>query len=228
MVAGNARLTRRENQRVTRERLVEAARQIIVNDGLASASVRSISEAAGYSQGAFYSNFESKEHLLVEVLEHHMAGVAERLEHMADAVERAAISDRRAIPSAVTELFQSLNPKLNWSRLAVELWLHAGRSEKMAELYTKMRVSFLERAGAAFRRVFDHIGVEPSIPPEEFAMGLVSTAVGYAIQFGGPMEVDARFKFMSEVFRGVIATARGVEGEFASPTNLDLDPAAAG
>ena len=55
---------RREN---TRQRLLDAAAQVFAEVGLDAASVEAVCEAAGYTRGAFYSNFESKEQLFLEL-----------------------------------------------------------------------------------------------------------------------------------------------------------------
>ena len=62
------RLTREESRKATRQRLLEAAAQVIARVGLASASVEEIAETAGFSRGAFYSNFQSKDELFLAVL----------------------------------------------------------------------------------------------------------------------------------------------------------------
>jgi hypothetical protein len=91
----------------------------------------------------------------------------------------------------------------------VELWLHANQDEDMAERYGAMRTKYFARAGNAFRRVFDHLGLAPRISPEELAMGLTSTTVGLAIQSGGSMGTKAREEFMSAVFEGNIVHRGG-------------------
>ena len=55
-----ARLTREQSQAITRERILSAAGDVVARDGYDGASVDRIAEAAGYSKGAFYSNFSSK------------------------------------------------------------------------------------------------------------------------------------------------------------------------
>jgi AcrR family transcriptional regulator len=47
----------------TRERLVDAAYEVFAELGVHAASVEQISERAGFTRGAFYSNFDSKEEL---------------------------------------------------------------------------------------------------------------------------------------------------------------------
>src|SRR5260370_22928130 len=53
--------------------LIEAARDEIVKKGFALASVRDIADAAGFSQGAFYSNFPDKEAILLELVQRHQS-----------------------------------------------------------------------------------------------------------------------------------------------------------
>ncbi len=55
------RLTRTQQQAVTRERLLAAAEQVFARHGYGGASIDLITSEAGYSKGAIYSNFESKE-----------------------------------------------------------------------------------------------------------------------------------------------------------------------
>ena len=66
-----ARLTREESQARTRARLIECAPQVVAKEGFEGASIDKITEAAGYSKGAFYSNFGSKDEFFLELLERH-------------------------------------------------------------------------------------------------------------------------------------------------------------
>jgi AcrR family transcriptional regulator len=63
------RLTREESKEVTRMRLIEAAERLFVHKGFDDASVEEISETAGYSRGAFYSNFDNKEQVFLAVID---------------------------------------------------------------------------------------------------------------------------------------------------------------
>jgi AcrR family transcriptional regulator len=63
------RLTRQESKEVTRTRLVEAAERLFLRKGFEDASVDEISETAGYSRGAFYSNFKDKEQVFLAVID---------------------------------------------------------------------------------------------------------------------------------------------------------------
>lgn len=63
----DARLTRAEKKAETRERLLAAAIAIAERDGFAALTVNGVAAAAGLTKGAVYSNFASKEELLIEV-----------------------------------------------------------------------------------------------------------------------------------------------------------------
>ena len=52
----------REN---TRARLLDAAAQVFAEVGLDGASVEAVCDRAGFTRGAFYSNFESKDELFL-------------------------------------------------------------------------------------------------------------------------------------------------------------------
>ena len=62
------RLTREQSRDQTRQRLLDAAQSIFLTKGFVAASVEDIAELAGYTRGAFYSNFASKSELFLQLL----------------------------------------------------------------------------------------------------------------------------------------------------------------
>ena len=64
-----ARLTRAQQREKTRQALLDAAARVFVERGFLGSSVEAISAEAGFSRGAFYSNFASKEELFAELLQ---------------------------------------------------------------------------------------------------------------------------------------------------------------
>jgi AcrR family transcriptional regulator len=63
-----ARLTRSQSQEQTRQRLIDAARDLFRSEGFVATSIDRIAEAAGYSKGAVYSNFGGKEDIFLAAL----------------------------------------------------------------------------------------------------------------------------------------------------------------
>ena len=63
-----ARLTREQSQARTKEKLLASAYEVMARYGYAGASIERIAEEAGYSKGAFYSNFANKEDIFLQLL----------------------------------------------------------------------------------------------------------------------------------------------------------------
>ena len=57
----------------TCEKLFEAAARVFEDEGIGGASIEAIAAAAGFTRGAFYSNFKSKDELIIAMLEDHVA-----------------------------------------------------------------------------------------------------------------------------------------------------------
>jgi AcrR family transcriptional regulator len=76
------RLTREESRDLTRQRLLEAAAVIIARKGLSGASVEDIAAHAGYTRGAFHSNFRSKADLFIELLKRDHRDVQQELQRI--------------------------------------------------------------------------------------------------------------------------------------------------
>jgi AcrR family transcriptional regulator len=79
------RLSREESREQTRLRLLEAAAVIIAKKGLTATSVEDIAAHAGYTRGAFYSNFKSKSDLFIELLRLDHQDIQEDLQKLLDA-----------------------------------------------------------------------------------------------------------------------------------------------
>ena len=58
-----------ERTDITRARFLQAAEKIFARDGFEAAKLEEIAAEAGYTRGAFYANFDSKEDLFLALLE---------------------------------------------------------------------------------------------------------------------------------------------------------------
>jgi AcrR family transcriptional regulator len=56
----------------TCDKLFEAAARVFEEQGIGGASIEAIVAAAGFTRGAFYSNFKSKDELIIAMLEDHV------------------------------------------------------------------------------------------------------------------------------------------------------------
>lgn len=122
------RLTREQSQARTRKRILQAAGDVVARDGYDGASVERIAEAAGYSKGAFYSNFASKEDVLDQVLEGQTDSVVVQLkELLADAVTTGEVIDR------VSRWSDERAAEMKWGLIAIEFLRRLRREEALED-----------------------------------------------------------------------------------------------
>jgi AcrR family transcriptional regulator len=88
------RLTREERRALTRERLLAAAAKVFAGEGFGGSTIDRIVGEAGFTKGAFYSNFSSKEDIFLQLFE----GPALHTQH--DLEEKLADFDE---PEAIVE-----------------------------------------------------------------------------------------------------------------------------
>lgn len=197
------RLSREESQARTRERLIETATRLFVGQGYGGTSIRDIAEQAGYSQGAFYSNFESKESLLLEMLRRHMAGEAA---HLATLSERAGASLETVLDN-LEAWASTLDQDVNWSMLSIELQMQAQRSTTFATAYRAVWQQHRDALAVWLGQLFAAHGLQPPVGIEALAASFMALAHGLALQRASTgMDVSGRM--MVVLLRGLLAMAR--------------------
>lgn len=182
-MATKQRLTREESQAQTRERLLDAARRAFARWGYGGASVDTIAAEAGYSKGAFYSNFATKETIFLELLARHMAREAAELQRL---VDPAGSSEQ--ILSRLNSWLDQLNADVDWALLAMELQLHARRAPAFAAEFDALHAQHREALGGLIARLFALSGKAPPLPPSELAAALMALTHGLVLQ--GPRQAE--------------------------------------
>ena len=96
-----SRVRTRPTRDDTREKLFEAAARVFEDQGIGGASIEAIAAAAGFTRGAFYSNFKSKDELIIAMLEDHVAqsirrnlDLLDRHKNLADFIDALKTIDR--------------------------------------------------------------------------------------------------------------------------------------
>ena len=124
---------RREN---TRARLLEAAAQLFAEVGLEGASVEAICDRAGFTRGAFYSNFESKDELFLElassVAEQRLASVRGRIEEFVATGVLGGDADPIALVQMIMD--SGLDDRLSVLMMS-EIRIRALRDQAFGEAY---------------------------------------------------------------------------------------------
>jgi AcrR family transcriptional regulator len=96
-----SRVRTRPTRDDTCEKLFEAAARVFEDQGIGGASIEAIAAAAGFTRGAFYSNFKSKDELIIAMLEDHVEqsirrnlDLLDRHKNLADFIDALKTIDR--------------------------------------------------------------------------------------------------------------------------------------
>jgi len=130
-------------RQATRDRLLEAATEVFAEEGLQGASVEAICSRAGFTRGAFYSNFGSKEELFLALLERELLRRARDLEEKTEALSPALRADQGLIdPDRAAEYIAEFllpgNDAVEWHMLETEFALLAMRNPASARNYIEL------------------------------------------------------------------------------------------
>lgn len=193
------RLTREASQALTRSRLLDTAQRLFVAHGYAGTSIRDIADIAGYSQGAFYSNFASKEEVLLELLRGHMANEAVLLSTLVNDSGGAA----EPLWRALTAWADTLNQDADWCLLSIELQLHANRNAAFATEYHVVWRAHQAALGSVIGQLFAIAGRVPPVDTLQLAAALMAMAHGFALQ-RPQNQADTSGQLMLVFLRGVI------------------------
>src|SRR5712675_2762693 len=131
-----SRVRTRPTRDDTCEKLFEAAARVFEEQGIGGASIEAIAAAAGFTRGAFYSNFKSKDELIIAMLEDHVDQSIRRLHDLLDR--------HRSLPDfieALRTMDRSQQDPLGRSPLLhMEMILFVARAEKRRpELAKRLR-----------------------------------------------------------------------------------------
>ena len=181
-VAGGDTTTRRRE--TTRRRLLDAAAQVFAEVGLDAASVEAICDRAGFTRGAFYSNFETKDQLFLE-----LAGevALDRVEavrrRIAELDQEGAFADLPANAFAIVQdvLDVSADDRLS-ILLMSEIRIHALRNRELAAAYLAQD----EEMRRAIARIIDDIGrtktVRFRLPSDQVARLMLTVWEGASVR----------------------------------------------
>jgi AcrR family transcriptional regulator len=169
------RLSRAQQQALTRERLLAAAERVIDRHGFGGASIDLISAEAGYSKGAIYSNFESKEAVFLELLRQYM-------ERDMAALERIVALESDQLSMALTRWLETMDSETDCPLLVTELQLQARRSPAFAERYYALQAQQTRTLARILERYFAAASKPMPMDSQDLARALTALTHGLSLQ----------------------------------------------
>jgi AcrR family transcriptional regulator len=205
--AKTRRLSREEKKAQTRAALLEAAARVFPDHGYHGTSVDAVAAAAGFSKGAVYSNFASKEDLFLSVFSEYVSNNLFRAD--------TSISTQRPLEEQAREsarlYTEAADRRREWRILLMEFWVAATRDaelrEKLAVHYARLR----ENIAAVVKRRAEEQGLRMRYP-DRVAAAALALNEGYMIQHvidPEQMTHETYGDLLSLFFGGLAALSKG-------------------
>ncbi len=168
-------------RRRTRERLLDAAYELFAEQGFEAASIESICERAGFTRGAFYSNFADKAELFLSLSAREERRLVAELR---DAITTSGASeavhgdgvDVAEIEHVVVRLLGALSDDRPWRLVNAEFELVALRHPEVAADYLDRQSELIDELAEAVDRLAANLGLTFVLPARQ-ALNLF--AAGY-------------------------------------------------
>ncbi len=167
------RLTREQSKDLTRERLLSAAHATFTKKGYVATSVEDIASAAGYTRGAFYSNFRSKAELLLELLRRDHEEAEADMQKIFESGGTREQMEAHAL-EYYSQFFRNSPAFLLWG----EAKLQATRDAKFRVRFNEFVKEKRDRFTHYILTFAERVGTPLLLPADVLALGLMSLCDG--------------------------------------------------
>ncbi|MCX5383850.1 TetR/AcrR family transcriptional regulator [Streptomyces sp. NBC_00083] len=141
----------------TLARLLAAALEVFAESGFGAARIEDVCRRAGYTRGAFYSNFSSKEELFFALFDAHAARELERIGRLAEQTD-----DRDLTAARIAALLAHIEPdERTWYLVTTEFTLYAIRNPEAAARLAGHDARLREEATALLGALLARAGLRP-------------------------------------------------------------------
>lgn len=172
------RKSRAQQQQQTKAMLFTSAIEQITKFGFDKTSINLITEAAGFSKGAFFSNFKNKYDLLLQLTE------KLKFEERAHLKTALSSSDKGTLISieGLNRYFDEIKNNIICVMLDVEMQLIAFRNQDFKSHYYQLQRENNKSLGDIIYTIFKSEGIEPSISSESLAQLFIALTEGLILQ----------------------------------------------
>jgi AcrR family transcriptional regulator len=161
--ANQATVTARRE--VTRARILTAAMEVFAEKGFHGASVEDVCERAGFTRGAFYSNFAALDDLVIELYEQHAHSLSERVQSLG---ARDDLSPEQVLAAVLDIWSETPTTEDQWYLLQIEFTLYAIRNKDVGRSWAHQQGKVRDDLATLVERVAARHGMRLSVTPQEF------------------------------------------------------------
>ena len=152
---------------------------MFASHGFAGTSIDAVAGAAGFTKGAVYSNFGSKDDLFFALMDQQIQLRAQRaVEVVRDLPAGAPI----AFAAIGARLTRSMADNRDWQLLFVEYWARALRDPEVQARFVSHRRAVRRLIGAAIDDLSASMGVQLAVPTEQIALLVLGLSNGLALE----------------------------------------------
>ena len=171
-------VARRLPRAEVRERILTAAADVFADQGFNGASIDAVAAAAGFTKGAVYSNFATKNELFFALME---TQITSRVAAMREVV--SAVQDPTERTFALGEvLTAAMKTNDRWQLLFTEFWLRAMRDPQVREQWVTHRRQYHEQLTALVNEILSGSSMSTTLPARTAMFVLLAAANGLAIE----------------------------------------------
>ncbi|MFC9220695.1 TetR/AcrR family transcriptional regulator [Streptomyces hygroscopicus] len=152
----------------TVEALIVGAERAFAERGFHGASIGYICQCAGRTTGAFYSNYDSKLKLFLDVFRRHSDRTADYIDERIAHVD----TERDLAPQLArifADIFNAAHLDARWVFIHLEFRLMALRDREAAVALVEHEQWFSRRIGTMLDALFERCGHRPALPGTELA-----------------------------------------------------------
>lgn len=175
----NDQTSRNDKQLQTRFHLIEAGFNLISEQGYGAVSIRDIAKYAGFTQGAFYSNFTNKEEFLLTLMRIQFEKENAQLQKLLTDISMNTLSLEKKLELWLTDFFQNES----WLKISIELQLYAIRDKKFAIEYKYIWQVHKEQITQILFNLFSSYKKITPEQAESKSLELISLSYGLALEY---------------------------------------------
>ncbi|MEV0669486.1 helix-turn-helix domain-containing protein [Mycobacterium sp. NPDC050441] len=194
------RWTRERRLERTRSLLLDAAEAVFAEKGFTAASLDDIANVAGYTKGAIYNHFATKEDLFLAVSDRYWRRYFDNFAEVMSAASQVGEPELDEIAKRWREL--SRDRGAEHAALGHEFTLYLRRNPDARERVAAKRAEVVEALSAFIATGMERLGATLLIPASTFAQVLIATSEGVVL--GSELDDVDLYRPMVEMYVSAI------------------------
>lgn len=180
------RIGRAEQSVANRRAVLDAARRQFEQQGFHRASLDAIADEAGFSKGAVYSRFASKDDLFLAVIEDRTERRAALTSAQLEEVDPRSVA---LVDLARMSIGESV-ATVAWQAALMEFRAHAFRNPELNARYRTLHERTVERIAGFIAAVYERRHDQPPEPVELLARIALANATGIVAEYMADPDLD--------------------------------------